>query len=231
MYLRLFPFPCQCAPPFVALGLQPGPCQPLVIFPGAVPSAPLYPCLALPKVSSESWHHPVLSFSPNSFLFEGERPVRLHSLTVACPGLRSPATWPCQRRSGYPDPPSPPLPPPLVSVIPSLSVEEVWDVAVKVGGKGAGSSHGRGCLACKTEGRISWGIFYHIFFVIPFYFPQRKPVHFFLFTFLTTVFHSPRFGMFLKLSIICEVDPESENKISYSSLFIGFFYHKCVISK
>ena len=83
-------FLCRCAPPFAALGLHWGPCQPLRGSPVAGPSVPLCTFFALPDFSSEYWHRLVLGFLSGGFSHDGKRPGRLHSLAVACPGPHSP---------------------------------------------------------------------------------------------------------------------------------------------
>ena len=73
-------------------------------------------------------------------------PWQSHALVLA-----PPVTWLFRSCSGYP-PLLPPLSTPLVAVIVSLSVVEVWSVLLEVGVKGAVRCHGRGCSSCKTEG-------------------------------------------------------------------------------
>ena len=77
-------------PPIDVLSLYPGPCNTLWGLPVTGPSTPLCPYLALPNLSSESWHHPVLGFLLGGFLCKGKRTGRLHSLAVARPDPRSP---------------------------------------------------------------------------------------------------------------------------------------------
>ena len=165
--LRPAPRACICrrltfriAPPFAALGLHLGPCCPLGGLLAAGPSASQWYFLFLPEVSSEYFHRPVLVSVSGGFSQKVERPSCLHSLAVMRPSLFSP------RYLAIPAPfrlttlslshlPTPPL----FAVIPSLSVEELWGVALEVSVLCDGSSHGRGCLTCKTEGRGKWYAF------------------------------------------------------------------------
>ena len=96
-------FLCRFVSPFVSFGLNPGPCKTLGGLPVAGPSAPLCSCLALPEVSSKSWHRPVLGISSGGFSHAGERPGHLHSLAVMRPGPCSPATWHGQLAGGGKD--------------------------------------------------------------------------------------------------------------------------------
>ena len=86
MCLHLLPFPCQFDPPFAAVGLHPGSCRPLGGLPVVCPSTSPCPCLVLPKLSSKSWHCPVLVSVSGGFSRKGERPRHFHSQEVARPG-------------------------------------------------------------------------------------------------------------------------------------------------
>ena len=88
--------------------------------------------------------------SLGGFSRNGKRPRGLHSLSVALPG----PCYPCYLAIPAPFR-LPPPPPPLFVMIPSLSVEEVWGVALEFGISHDVSSHGRGCSACKTESRYT----------------------------------------------------------------------------
>ena len=106
-------FPCRCAPPFVTLGLHPGPCQPLGISPIAGTSASMCPCLSLPELSSKYWHRRYLVSLLGAFSQKGERPGSLHSLSVVLPGpcsLRY-LVMPSLSRPTSPPPHIPPSPP------------------------------------------------------------------------------------------------------------------------
>ena len=125
-------FLCRCNAPFDVFFLQAGTCQPQGVSPVAGPSAHLCTCLSLPEFSSEYWHFPVLGFLSGGFSRKGKRLGHLYYLTVARPGNNQPRylTMLAPFGSLSPPPPFPHLHPPLVIVIPSSLVEEVWGVAL-----------------------------------------------------------------------------------------------------
>ena len=78
--------PACVHPPFVALGLLPGPCQPLGGFTRRRPIRISLPLPRPPGCSAVSHNLLVLVFLSGGFLQKGERPGRLQSLAVARPG-------------------------------------------------------------------------------------------------------------------------------------------------
>ena len=112
--LRMLPFPASVFPPFSALGLHTGPCNPLggytIVdnYVSLVP-LPLPPYFMLRLLgSSGSWF-----LFGRPFSCEGERPGRLHSLKISCPSPRPPplldhsGSVKATRLPGY-TPPTPP---------------------------------------------------------------------------------------------------------------------------